>query len=108
MSLDIMGGCECCNRSVFSHNITHNLGNMAFEAGIYKTLWRPEELGYKFARDLIPSLEEGLKLLKSEPEGFEKYNSPNGWGKYENFVLFVEAVLESCKEYPNVRIKISR
>lgn len=26
-------------------NITHNLGRMAKEAGIYQHLWRPEEIG---------------------------------------------------------------
>ena len=29
----------------YSANITHNLGKMAEEAGIYKHLWRPEEIG---------------------------------------------------------------
>lgn len=30
---------------VFSANITHNLGEMADKAGIYKACWRPEEIG---------------------------------------------------------------
>jgi len=31
--------------SVYDANITHNLGAMAEAAGIYKHLWRPEEIG---------------------------------------------------------------
>ena len=30
--------------SIDDFNITHNLGSMAAAAGIYKALWRPEEL----------------------------------------------------------------
>ncbi len=93
---------------VFERNITHNLGEMAEKAGIYKALWRPEEDGFVKAKDIIEILEKGLKLLKGNPKKFEKYNSPNGWGMYEHFVPFVEAVLEACKEYPNAIIEVSR
>ena len=34
------------------------------------------------------------------PEHFEKFNSPNGWGTYINFVTFVSDYLDACKEYP--------
>jgi len=93
---------------VFCRNITHNLGLMADKAGIYKVLWRPDEYGFVKAIDIIGILEKGLKLLKDNPERFEKYNSENGWGLYKNFVPFVEAVLEACKEYPNAIIEVSR
>lgn len=114
--------------TVYSANITHNLGKMADEAGIYEALWRPHRLkeGYnilesdhqaewKFedenkmtAKDIIPLLEKGLADLKSRPEHFEKFNSPNGWGMYEHFVPFVEKYLEACKEYPDAIIEVSR
>ena len=86
---------------VFDRNITHNLGEMASKAGIYYALWRPNEKGWKRAKDIIPILEKGLKKLKAKPKYFEKFNAPNGWGMYEHFVPFVEAVLEACKKYPN-------
>lgn len=113
---------------VYWANITHNLGKMAGKAGIYEALWRPHRLkpGYnipendresewKFedenttmAKDIIPLLERGLTDLKSRPEYFEKFNSPNGWGVYEHFVPFVEKYLEACKEYPEAVIEVSR
>lgn len=113
---------------VYWANITHNLNTMAGEAGIYEALWRPHRLkeGYnisendhqaewKFeeenttlAKDIIPLLEKGLSDLKTRPEYFEKFNSPNGWGMYEHFVLFVEKYLEACKEYPDAIIEVSR
>ena len=92
---------------VFDRNITHNLSEMASEAGIYEVLWHPNEHGYLKARQIISILDDGLKLLKVEPERFKKFNSPNGWGMYEHFVPFVEAVLEACKEYPDADIEAS-
>lgn len=38
---------------VFSSNITHNLNAMAEAAGIYRQIWRPEEIGIKTAVELI-------------------------------------------------------
>ena len=116
------------DEQVYWANITHNLGKMAGEAGIYEALWRPHRLkeGYnilesdhqaewKFeeenkttAKDIIPLLEKGLADLKARPEHFEKFNSPNGWGMYEHFVPFVEKYLEACKEYPDAIIEVSR
>lgn len=116
------------NEQVYWANITHNLGKMADEAGIYKALWRPHRLKesynipendhqseWKFeeenttkAKEIIPLLEKGLADLKARPEHFEKFNSPNGWGTYEDFVPFVESYLEACRKYPDSIIEISR
>ena len=92
----------------YSANITHNLGKMAGEAGIYKALWRPEEIGKTKANEIVELLEKGLADLKARPEHFEKFNSPNGWGMYEHFVSFVEKYLKACKEYPDAIIEVSR
>lgn len=94
--------------TVFDRNITHNLGKMAGEAGIYEALWRPEEKGWKTGADVIEVLEKGLADLKARPEHFEKFNAPNGWGMYEHFIPFVEECLEMCKKYPTAIITISR
>lgn len=93
---------------VYSSNITHNLNKMAEAAGFYKYLWRPEEIGITKAKDLIPALEGGLERLKADPQYYQQFNSPNGWGMYEHFVLFVEEYLEACKENPDADIEVSR
>jgi len=105
MGLDFDLNCRCCNTEVFSKNITHNLTKMADEAGIYEVLWRPKENNYIYARDIIGKLNGGLGRLNSNPEKFKEFNAPNGWGMYEHFVLFVEAVLEACNEYPDSKIE---
>ena len=102
MSLDIT-----LTQSVYSANITHNLGDMAREANIYEALWLAEEMGY-CARDLINPLSKGLALLVSDPERFKKFNSPNGWGMYEHFVPFVANYLEACIANPDAQISVNR
>lgn len=92
----------------YGANITHNLGKMADKAGIYYALWRPEEKGWKTAKDIIPILEKGLKKLKQKPSYFETFNAENGWGTYEHFVPFVAKYLEACKQYPSAEINVSR
>lgn len=92
----------------YSSNITHNLGQMASAAGIYMHLWRPDELKINKAVDLIEPLRKGLALLKSDPKEFKKFNAPNGWGLYENFVPFVENYLKACEEHPEAIVRVSR
>ena len=88
--------------------ITHNLGDMARAADIYQHLWRPEEIDITKAIQLVEPLRAGLALLKSDPERFEKFNSPNGWGMYEHFVPFVEKYLAACEENPDADVRASR
>jgi hypothetical protein len=93
---------------VYWANITHNLGKMAQQAGIYEALWIPEEIGKVKAGEIIELLEKGLADLKEKPEHFAEFNAPNGWGMYKHFVPFVEKYLNACKEFPDALISVSR
>src|ERR1700735_5592401 len=75
-------------KSVYEANITHNLGCMASEAGLYYPLWHPDEGGIITAKQLIPLLEFGLIVLRNNPEKFKKHNPENGWGNYDNLFNF--------------------
>jgi len=118
MSLDVTlfyrkPACEHCGReeettSVYRANITHNLNKMAEAAGIYKHLWRPEEIGITKASELIEPLMVGLALLKSDPKRFKKFDAPNGWGLYVHFVPFVEKYLRACEENPDAAVEAYR
>jgi hypothetical protein len=99
---------EVLTNWVYDDNITHNLNKMADEAGIYKALWRPEEINIYKAKDLIDLLREGLHVLKSDPERFKKFNPENGWGSYEGLVKFTQDYLNACYNYPDADIHISR
>lgn len=93
---------------VYDANITHNLGGMADEAGVYQHLWRPEEIGITKAAQLIEPLRGAVAAMKADPERFKKHNAPNGWGRYEHFVPFVEAYLAACIEHPDADVRVSR
>lgn len=94
--------------TVYTGNITHNLGAMAREAGIYEACWRPEELGIKHAAQLIEPLRNGIALMKSEPDRFKKHNSPNGWGLYEHFLPWLEDYLKACEANPDAEVWVFR
>jgi len=114
--------------SVYWSNITHNLGKMADEAGLYEALWRPYQLKegynipekdyeaeYKFeeenpvkANEIISIIEKGLKDMKARPEHYKKFNSSNGWGMYHNFVPWIEKYLKALKEYPESFVECDR
>ncbi len=94
--------------TIYSENITHNLNTMADKAGIYKHLWRPEEIGITTAEQLIEPLRAGLKELRAKPEYFKQFNPENGWGTYEGLCSFVENYLNECVENPDATIEVSR
>jgi len=118
MSLDVWlivkkNACAHCGREaeeekVFSANITHNLNKMAEKAGIYKQLWRPEEIGISKAGELIEPVSKGLADMKARPDYYQKFDSQNRWGLYINFVPWIEKYLEACKKWPEAEIGISR
>lgn len=107
MSLDLYLH-EVSEHCVYDANITHNLNKMAAEAGIYKHLWRPEELGITEASELLEPLEEGLARLKANPDHFKQFEPSNGWGDYEGLVKFVEKYIEAIKEHPGARVSACR
>ena len=88
--------------SVFSLNITHNLGLMAREVQLhngktlYDVLWRPDENDYYIAEDISELLDEGWNILLSDPDRFKKFNPENGWGEYEGLVNFVYEYRNAC------------
>lgn len=93
---------------VYSRNITHNLNKMADEAGLYKPLWRPDEIEITKAHQLILPLQVGLTTLTRDPEHFKTFNPENGWGDYEGLVDFVKDYLQACEKYPDADVSVSR
>ena len=103
-------------QEVFSANITHNLNNMAEKADFYDALWHleyiPKGLWTKkgkitLAKELFPYLEHGLNQLKTYPEFFKQFSASNGWGTYEQFIPWIEKLIEACKQYPDALVRVS-
>lgn len=94
---------------VYTANITHNLAKMAGHVEcLYQALWRPEDLNIKNAKELIPHLEDGLRLLNNDPDKYKKFNPVNGWGNYERLVSFIKSYLRACRNYPKAEVWVSR
>lgn len=114
MSLDVtltLPACPQCGsgpRHVYGSNITHNLGRMAMEAGVYDACWNPEDRGLTHARHLIEPLRAGIARMKADPARFRAFDSPNGWGLYKHFLPWLERYLAACEQWPNAEVTVSR
>lgn len=106
MSLDVY--LELNGECVYSDNITHNLNEMAAEAGIYKELWRPEECEIKVAHQLIEPLTSGLKFLLLNSDSCKKLNPSNGWGDHGELCSFTFYYIQACILYPTAEVTVSR
>ncbi len=106
MSLDLY--LECTQPTeVYWANITHNLGAMAAEGGLYEMLWHPEGAGITSARQLIEPIQKAVAAMKADPARFKKHNAPNGWGLYEHWLPWLERLLAACQEYPDATVRAS-
>ena len=111
LDVDLMVTQPC---SVYSANITHNLGKMADAVllsngkTLYQILWRPDEHGLYFARDISELLDEGWNILLSDPDRFKQLNPENGWGSYDGLVNFVYKYRNACWDTPNAELSVSR
>lgn len=116
MSLDISlyiltdtGGPRPERFELFEANYTHNAGKMASEAGIYKHIWRPEELcDVHCAGDLIDDLRQGVKLMEDDPARFIALEPENGWASYKTFLPWVRDYLTACIKHPKALIETDR
>ena len=90
---------------VVEQNITHNLNHMWKKADIYDALYNSEGCE---AQEILPILIDGLADMVANKEEYEKLNSPNGWGVYENAVPWLIELIQGCKDYPDSVIEVSR
>lgn len=96
--------------TVYECNITHNVGAIADAVGIYRHIWRPEEIGIKTAGELIGALTGALESM-CDPRNAERLNAlnpANGWGSLDGFVRFISKYLRACHENPAAEIWTSR
>jgi hypothetical protein len=108
MSLSIYLNDPQTGEELYSSNITHNLGKMADAADIYYHLWRPEEINMEFAHQIEEALVAGISHLATNKDFYEQFNSPNGWGMYDHFLMFCVNYLKAIKKYPSAKIEACR
>jgi len=115
MSLDISltidvdtGGLKPFTIELFEANYTHNCNTMAAEAGIYKHVWRPDELGITTAGELIEPLRDGIAAMEADPQRFIALNPDNGWGSYDTFLPWLREYLAACVAHPKAKVNTCR
>lgn len=108
MSLDISLTDKETGREVYNTNITHNMGRMASEAGIYKAIWDPEGECIFRAAGVWGDAKEGFADLITRPNHYKQFNPPNGWGDYDSFCEWLIDYMRACREYPNAKVEAFR
>ena len=75
----------------FTANITSNLTSMfiALPSGDIS------EWNNKRAKELIEPIKKSIQALRSNPQAYRKYESPNGWGTVKGTIYFLEKCLLS-------------
>lgn len=105
MSLDLSLICGCCKRAAFETNITHNLGKMFRDAGVYDILWHGDD---RRAGEQVAALEAAVTMMEADPERFSALSASNGWGTYEQALPWLREVVTAFKEYPDATLRCSR
>lgn len=52
-----------------------------------------------FCKDVIPAIARGYMELLLNPEKYEPYESPNGWGTVQNTKGFFEYIVHSWEQF---------
>lgn len=52
-----------------------------------------------YVKDIIPSIEKGLRELVNYPQKYVQHESPNGWGTIEGTIHFFEWILKSWEDF---------
>lgn len=107
MSLDVYLA-NSIGEEVYSANITHNLVEMAKVAGIYKHLWRPEEIDVTNASELVEPLLKGLSDMLRRPAHYRQFDPKNGWGSYDDFIPWLVKYIKACADNPSATVTASR
>lgn len=108
--MDVYLQCHHCGSEIVggNHNVTHNLTAIADKVGLYKPLWRPEEVGITKAKDLIPLLITGIQSLNEGATELKKLEPENGWGTLPGFISFCQNLLKDCVDHPEAEVIVCR
>lgn len=94
--------------TIWAIGVTHNLTAMAEAAGLYKCMWRPDEMCITLASQMIEPLEKGIDAMIKNKEWLQTMNPENGWGSYDILLSVAQRYLAACVENPNAEVEVSR
>lgn len=85
---------EVCDRD---RGYTHNTNQMIRAAGDGSS---PYEWDGMAATDLAALLDAIGNELVSNPDAYDQYDPPNGWGSRETLLPLLRAIADDCREFP--------
>jgi hypothetical protein len=80
----------------FDGNLTYNLGTMMRRAGIH-----PEVMDGLTANVAQPVVGNAIAVLEANPEYFEQFNAPNGWGNFGGLVEWLTGLYHYLEQCPD-------
>ena len=60
------------------------------------------------AGDLVEPVTRGIVAMRADPDKYRAMNPSNGWGKYEGALAYLEWILRTATEYPDVEVSVWR
>lgn len=84
---------------LYHRGITYNVNDMLKYA--FETERHLKNLNGMPCEKAIPILEKAYQKMLANPDECRKYDSPNGWGTYENTIKAVEMFLTIAKDNPD-------
>ena len=90
---------------MFERNITHNLSKMIDAAGAYWAVWCSNGMR---AGDIVHILSQAVKRVEHNPRRFRQHTPVDGCGTFEGALKFLDALLLTCRTFPDGRIKSER
>jgi len=77
--------------------VTYNLSEMYREAGIWDVIYDCEG---KTSSDIKDAVRKGYDAMMKDPSRFRKYDSPNGWGIYDDTIEHLRKFVEALEKNP--------
>jgi len=104
MSYDVYIHCDQCgeDQTHGQNNMTSNLAKMWTAAGC-----PIKDLSGKPAFVFLPHLEMAIHNLKADPEHFQQYNPPNGWGDYDACLSYLKWLAKACRRNLFATVSVS-
>lgn len=103
MSLDFT--LKIDNEEIFDANMTHDVTPMWHKAGCYDALYMSDGQKAMDVRDII--VDAVVDMMKYKKE-YQKLDSPNGWGTYDDAFKFLLSVAVACCDFPEAIIGVDK
>lgn len=90
--------------TVFDRNITYNLRPMLVAAGLLGSFYSLEGMTAAEAQPIVYGV---WRELRTRPEHYAKFDSPNGWGRHKHLLPWIKDFYLALRLHPHGVIYVS-